>query len=29
VTANPCLGTRAAVQEKVGDFFARLFSRRE
>ena len=28
-TANLCLGTRAAVQEKVGDFFACLFSRRE
>ena len=24
VTANLCLGTRAAVQEKVGDFFANL-----
>ena len=29
VTANLCLGTRAAVQEKVGDFFARLSTRRE
>ena len=28
-TAHRCLGTRAAVQEKVGDFFARLSSRRE
>ena len=28
-TANRCLGTRAAVQEQVGDFFARLSSRRE
>ena len=28
-TANLCLGTRAAVQEKVGDFFARLSARRE
>ena len=28
-TANLCLGTRAAVQEKVGDFFVRLSSRRE
>ena len=28
-TANLCLGTRAAVQEKVDDFFARLSSRRE
>ena len=28
-TANLCLGTRVAVQEKVGDFFARLSSRRE
>ena len=27
--ANRCLATRAAVQEKVGDFFARLSSRRE
>ena len=26
---QPCLGTRAAVQETVGDFFARLSSRRE
>ena len=26
VTANLCLGTRAAVQEKVGDFFASLSS---
>ena len=26
-TANLCLGTRAAVQEKVGDFFASLSSR--
>ena len=29
VTANLCLGTRAAVQEKVGDFFANLDGRRE
>ena len=28
-TANQCLGTRAAVQEQLGDFFARLSSRRE
>ena len=28
-TANHCLGTRAAVQEQVGDFFARLSSRCE
>ncbi len=28
-TANRCLGTLAVVQEKVGDFFARLSSRRE
>ena len=28
-TANRCLGTRAAVQDKVGDFFTRLPSRRE
>ena len=28
-TANLCLGTEAAVQEKVGDFFARLSNRRE
>ena len=28
-TANRCLSTRAAVQETVGDFFARLSSRRE
>ena len=28
-TANLCLGTRVAVQEKVGDFFARLSSRRQ
>ena len=28
-TANLCLGTRTAVQEKVGDFFARLSTRRE
>ena len=28
-TANLCLGTRAAVQQKVGDFFVRLSSRRE
>ena len=28
-TANLCLGTRAAVQEKVGDFFARLSFRRK
>ena len=27
--ANLCLGTRAAVQEKVGDFFANLANRRE
>ena len=27
--ANLCLGTRTAVQEKVGDFFARLCTRRE
>ena len=27
--ANLCLGTRTAVQEKVGDFFARLSTRRE
>ena len=29
VTANLCLGTRAAVQEKVGNFFANLASRRD
>ena len=29
VTANLCLGTRAAVQAKVGDFFANLADRRE
>ena len=29
VTANLCLGARAAVPEKVGDFFANLASRRE
>ncbi len=29
VTANLCLGTKAAVQDKVGDFFARLADRRE
>ena len=29
VTANLCLGTRAAVQEKVGDFFANLADRQE
>ena len=29
VTANLCLGTRAAVQEKVGDFCANLASRRD
>ena len=29
VTANLCLGTRAAVPEKVGDFFANLASRRD
>ena len=29
VTANLCLGTKAAVQEKVGDFFANLAGRRE
>ena len=28
-TANLCLGTRAAVREKVGDFFADLTQRRE
>ena len=28
-TANRCLGTRAAVRDKVGDFFTRLPSRRE
>ena len=28
-TANLCLGTRAAVREKVGDFFADLSQRRE
>ena len=28
-TANRCLGTKAAVQEQVGDFFTRLSSRRE
>ena len=28
-TANQCLGIRAGVQEQVGDFFARLSSRRE
>ena len=28
-TANRCLGSLAVVQEKVGDFFARLSSRRE
>ena len=28
-TANLCLGTRAAVREKVGDFFAKLSHRRE
>ena len=28
-TANRCLGTRAAVQEQVGDFFTRLSSCRE
>ena len=28
-TANLCLGTRAAVQEKVGDFFTNLTSRRD
>ena len=28
-TANLCRGTRAAVQEKVGDCFARLSTRRE
>ncbi len=28
-TANRCLGTRAAVQEKVGDFFTGLTNRRE
>ena len=29
VTANLCLGTKAAVLEKVGDFFTALSSRRE
>ena len=29
VTANLCLSTRAAVQEKVGDFFTDLANRRE
>ncbi len=29
VTANLCLGTKAAVLEKVGDFFANLDGRRE
>ena len=29
VTANRCLGTRAAVRQKVGGFFARLPSRQE
>lgn len=29
VTANTCLGTTAAVQEKVGHFFADLTSRTE
>ena len=29
VTANLCLGTKAAVQDKVGDFFARLADLRE
>ena len=29
VTANLCLGTRAAVQEKVGDFFTALANRRQ
>ena len=29
VTVNLCLGTRAAVQEKVGDFFIALANRRE
>ena len=29
VTANWCLGTRAAVREKVGDFFIALSNRRE
>ena len=28
-TANLCLGTRAAVQEKLGHFFSQLASRRE
>ena len=28
-TANLCLGTRAAVQEKVDDFFINLAGRRE
>ena len=28
-TANRCLGTRAAVRDKMGDFFTRLPSRRE
>ena len=29
VTANLCLGVKVAVQDKVGDFFARLADRRE
>ena len=29
MTTNLCPGTRAAVQEKAGDFFANLASRRE
>ena len=29
VTTNLCLGTKAAVLEKVGDFFTALSSRRE
>ena len=29
VTTNLCLGTKAAVQDKVGDFSARLTDRRE
>ena len=28
-TANVCLGTRAAVRERVGDFFTHLAHRRE
>ena len=29
VTANLCLGTKAVVQEKVGDFFTHLVNRRQ